>query len=117
MSKQSLANSFRCALNGVGYTFRTQRNMRFHAAAIIAVIGMGWYCGISWVEWAVLALTIGMVLAAEIINTAVEKTVDLITLERMPGAGLAKDLAAGAVLITAAISVIVAALVFLPHLL
>ena len=116
MKKQSWAFSFRCALNGIFYALSTQRNMRVHALMTLVVLGWGWYFSISRLEWVALILTIGMVLTAELINTALEKAVDLITLKRHPLAGLAKDLAAGAVLVTAIIAVIVGVLIFFPYL-
>jgi diacylglycerol kinase len=115
LKRQSLGDSFHCAWNGIRYAFKTQRNMKIHSVAPWGVIALGWYCGIQSWEWAVLVLTMGLVLAAELINTAVEKTVDLYTAKLNPLAGLAKDLAAGAVLVTAIAALIIAGIIFVPY--
>lgn len=113
----TLVSSFRYAFAGIGYCMRSQRNFRIHcvsgaAAAVLAVI-----LGISPTEWAVLALIITMVLAAEMINTVVEAVVDLASPGFHPLAKIAKDAAAGAVLINAIGAVVVGIWLFLPHLL
>ena len=75
------------------------------------------FLGLSWVEWAVLAATVVLVLAAEMTNTMVEALVDLVTVEYHPLAKVAKDVAAGIVLLTAIGSVVVGLFIFLPKLL
>ena len=83
----------------------------------IAVVILGFAVGLSQAEWLAIALSITVVAVAEIINTAVESTVDLVTSEWHPLACKAKDTAAGAVLVAAAGSVAVGLIVFVPHLL
>lgn len=113
----TLARSFRYAFAGLGYCLRTQRNFRIHTLAATLVTVLGVLLGLSWVEWAVLALTVTMVLAAEMVNTVVEAAVDLASPAYHPLAKVAKDVAAGAVLVTALGAVVVGACVFLPHVL
>lgn len=107
---------FRAAVAGIVYCLRTQINMAIHLLAALAVIGAGCYFRIAAWEWVALTITITMVLAAEALNTAVEVTVNLYTKEYHPLARIAKDAAAGAVLITALGAVAVGYLIFGPRL-
>lgn len=109
--------SFKHAYEGIVYTVKTQPNFRFHLLATICAILLGVYFSISKYEWLVLAFTINTVLVAEMINTSIESIVDLITLERRQDAKVAKDVAAGMVLVSAILSVIVACFIFLPKIL
>lgn len=112
-----LRSSFGYAFAGLWWTVKTQRNMRIHLAAAAAVFTLGAVLHLTAVEFAVLALTCTVVLAAEMINTVVEATVDLASPEYHPLAKVAKDVAAGAVLLTAIGAVVVGLLVFVPHVL
>jgi diacylglycerol kinase len=107
-------DSFRFAFAGLAYCFRTQRNFRIHLAIGLLVTLAGIFLGLSWVEWAVVAILVVVVLAAEMVNTMVEALVDLVTQEYHPLAKVAKDVAAGVVLLSAIGSVVVGALIFLP---
>lgn len=91
-------SSIRVALHGWRILFATQRNARIHLIAGVLVLCTHWVLPLNSVEWAVLLLCIGSVLCLEAMNTAVEITVNLVTRERHPLAGQAKDVAAGAVL-------------------
>lgn len=112
--KSGISRSFSCALAGVAYTVKGQRNMKIHCLAAIVSVMMGIGTAISPVEWLILVLTISAVLIAELFNTAVESVVDLVTAEYHDLAKAAKDVAAGAVLIAAASSVIIGSVIFLP---
>ena len=112
--KITLAQAFRFAFCGVGRCASSQRNMRIHLGATALGVVAGLVCGISALEWCAVVLCIGMVCALECVNTAVEATVDLITEKYHPLAKVAKDCAAGAVLIAAMASVVVGLLVFVP---
>jgi diacylglycerol kinase (ATP) len=107
----SLLKSFEHAFDGVWHVLRTQRNARVHFTVAGVVILAGVWLGLDRAEWAILALTIGLVLFAEWFNTTVETMVDLVTEDYHPLAGIAKDVAAGAVLLTALVSVIVGVLI------
>ncbi|MEO8287698.1 MAG: diacylglycerol kinase family protein [Chloroflexota bacterium] len=108
--------SFRFAFAGLAYSFKTQRNFRIHVAIASLAVLAGIILGLSWVEWAVIALLVVLVLAAEMVNTMIESLVDLVTQEYHPLAKVAKDVAAGVVLLTAIGAVVVGVLIFLPKL-
>jgi diacylglycerol kinase len=112
-----LIHSFRHAFAGIDHGLRTQANLRIHLAATICVIIAGLLLQISTVEWAILTVTIMIVMSAELFNTALEATLDRVSLEEHPLAKVGKDVAAGAVLIGAIGSVIVGLLIFGPRLL
>ncbi len=107
--------SFRYAFAGIDHLFRTQRNAQIHVAISIAVVIAGLLFRIERLEWLALILTIMLVLAAEGINTAIEAVVDLASPQRHPLAKIAKDVAAGTVLLSAIGAVIIGMLVFLPR--
>jgi diacylglycerol kinase (ATP) len=108
--------SFRFAFAGIGYTLRTQRNARVHAVVACLVIAAGIYFRISAIEWAIVALTIGTVFSAEMLNTVAELAVDLLTQHYHPMAKVAKDVGAGAVLVAAIAAVGVGVAIFGPRL-
>jgi len=109
--------SFSFAGQGVWHAVRTQRNMRVHLAAAIAAIIVGAVLGIGATQWACLAAAIGLVLVAEMFNTVIEAIIDLQQPNVHPLARVAKDGAAGAVLIAAVASIGVAIAIFVPRLL
>lgn len=94
----------------------TQRNVRIHLTVAAAVVVLGLWLGLSSVQWAVIALTIGFVLVSEMLNTVAETLVDLVSPGYHPLAKIVKDVTAGAVLLTAVISVVVGLLVLGPPL-
>lgn len=106
--------SFKYAINGIKSAFRSEVNMRIHAIIALLVIVCGCFFQISIAEWSLCALCIGLVLAAEMLNTAIENAIDLISPEKHPLAEKAKDAAAGAVLICAIVSAIVGLIIFVP---
>ena len=109
--------SFVYAWNGLVHAIRTQRNARVHAAIGAGAIVLGLELRISPVEFAMVFVAITLVFIAEMFNTVAEACVDLVTTEYHPLAKIAKDVAAGAVLLNAILSVIIGMLVFGPHLL
>jgi diacylglycerol kinase len=109
--------SFSFAGQGVWHVVRTQRNMRVHLLAGAAAVAAGLVLRISAADWACVLLAIGLVLTAETLNTVVEALTDLYTDEYHPLAKIAKDAAAGAVLIASAAALGVGVAVFLPRLL
>jgi len=117
MRSRNLLDSFRYAFAGLSYALRTQRNTRIHLAIAATVVAMGVWLGLSFTDWAVLILTIGFVLVSEMLNTVAETLVDLINPGYHPLAKTIKDVTAGAVLLTALISVIVGLVVLGPPLL
>jgi diacylglycerol kinase (ATP) len=111
-TRPSVIESFNFAIEGVIHVLRTQRNMRLHFAAAVAVIVVAVAVGVSKIELSLLLVSIAFVLVAEMINTAVEGAIDAATTSFDPMAKLAKDIAAGAVLIAAVNAVAVGYLVF-----
>jgi len=98
------------------HVLRTQPNTWIHAAATLGAVVLGLWLGLSRTEWAVLALTIGMVWTAELFNTALEALIDLASPEIHPLAKIGKDVGAAAVLIAAIVSVAVGLVLFGPPL-
>jgi diacylglycerol kinase len=113
----SLVSSFRYAGIGLAHLVRTQRNARIELAIGAAAIALGAWVGLTPSEWAILALTIALVIILEGMNTALELTVDLASPERDPYAKAAKDLSAGMVLVAALASIAVGVALFAPRLL
>jgi diacylglycerol kinase (ATP) len=107
--------SLNCAVEGVLLAARSQRNMRAHILAGVLVVVLAWGGGSSPAEFAVLLLAIGMVIAAEVFNSAIEQVVDLLSPAFSEKARHAKDMAAGAVLVAALAAVFAGVVVFYPH--
>lgn len=104
------------AARGIVYVLRTQRNARVHLMIAGAVVLAGWCFRISATQWAIIAVTSGLVFGAEMFNTVIEMAVDLLTRRQHPMARAAKDVAAGAVLVTAIAAVAVGGAIFGPRL-
>lgn len=111
--KQSLADSFRCGFQGIAFALK-ERNVRIHLSIAVLVVLAGFFFSISVFEWVAVLFAIGGMLSFELMNTAIERTVDLYTTDYHPLAKQAKDIAAGAVLIYAILSVIIGILIFFP---
>ena len=109
---QPLSRSFACAFSGIAQGF-AQRNMRIHLTfAVIAIVACALLrCTVA--EWAIVLVLIGLVIAAELFNTAIEATVDLASPDIHPLAKRAKDIAAGAVLVLAITAVIVGLIIYI----
>jgi diacylglycerol kinase (ATP) len=108
--------SLAAAWAGLVYTVRTQPNAWIELAALGVVCVAGWWLGITALEWALLALTMTLVLALEAVNTALEAVVDLVSPQLHPLAKIAKDAAAGALVFAVLGSIAVAAAIFGPRL-
>ncbi|MEH7384072.1 diacylglycerol kinase family protein [Bacillus sp. JJ1521] len=111
-----LIRSFSYALQGLREAFFSERNLQIHFLFSIIVVICGFLFQITKMEWMVILLLIGGMFSIELMNTSVEKVVDLVTSEFHPLAKKAKDIAAGAVLIFAVISVIIGLIIFVPYL-
>jgi diacylglycerol kinase (ATP) len=112
MKNKTLWDSFRNSWEGIKYAFRTQRNMRIHLSVAIVALLMSWLLNISLRDTAQIIFSISLVLFAEIVNTAIEKTVDLFMSTYHPLAKIAKNVAAGAVLVASINAVIIGILIF-----
>ena len=104
----TILQSFGFALRGIWVVARAERNFQIHLLACVVVTGTAYWLGCTALEWAILLLTMGFVLVAEALNTAIEIVVDLVSPEYHVLAGHAKDAAAGAVLLAAITAVAVA---------
>ena len=112
MKVRKLIDSFNYAIDGIIYALRTQRNMRIHFIVALIILSSCFVYDISKIEFIILAITITMVIAAELVNTAIESAIDLSTNYYHPLAKVAKNTAAGAVLITAINAVLVGYIIF-----
>jgi len=113
MQKQRLAESFNAAIEGFVYVFKSQRNMRLHFLMGLFAFLLGIILNFTYIELMILCLTIAFVLFAEMFNTAIEYTVDLVmSREYHPLARIVKDIGAGAVLLSAMTATIVGYILF-----
>ncbi len=116
MRRINRIESFRYAFAGIWHTFKTQRNAQIHLLIALIIFFLGLLLDLSLTEWAILALTTGFVLAAEMLNTVAEAAMDYATTEFNPQVKIVKDVAAGAVLTAAVTAVIVGLLILGPPL-
>jgi diacylglycerol kinase len=112
MAGHPLWQAFRYAFRGVWHCICGERNMKVHLAAMVVALSLAWWLELSRDEWMLLILTIALVLIAEMFNTALEAVVDLVSPEYDPLAKIAKDVAAGAVLLAALAAVAIGYLLF-----
>ncbi|MBE9038932.1 diacylglycerol kinase family protein [aff. Roholtiella sp. LEGE 12411] len=113
----NLLISFKYAWAGISYSFLTQRNFRIHVSVCALAIALGVFLHLESVEIAIIGITSGLVLALELLNTAIESLVDLTVKQTYHDlAKIAKDCAAGAVLVSSLVAVLVAATLLLPPL-
>ncbi len=111
-----LLKSFSYAIMGIRTAVIQERNLRIHFTVSIIVIGSSFLFSLSRTEWLFVFLAIGGVISLEMVNSALERIVDLVTEDFHPLAKQAKDMAAGAVFFFALIAVIVGIIIFTPHL-
>ena len=109
---KKLIKSFKYAFEGIFTGIKKEQNMKIHMVIMILVIIFGILFKISKIEWIICIALFGLVISMELINTAIENTVDLITKEKNEQAKIAKDVAAGAVLISAIYAIVVGVIVF-----
>jgi diacylglycerol kinase len=107
--------SFGYAINGFRFSLREQLNIKIQIAVAIMVVALAFYFDVSRIEWIVLLLCIALVLSLEMINTALEDMVDLVSPQYNPIAGKIKDIAAASVLLSSIIAAIIGAIVFYPY--
>ena len=111
---KSEIKSFSHAINGIVYAISSEKHLRFHLFAAVLVIAAGLFFAITITEWCILILSIGAVITAELINTALEQLVNLVSPQQNIIAGRVKDVAAGAVLIISIVAAIIGLMVFIP---
>ena len=112
--RKKLRNSFKYAFEGVHRELKEEQNLKIHILIMILVIIAGFTLKLSPMEWIICIILFGFVIALELVNTAIELTVDLAMPEIHPKAKAAKDIAAAAVLVSATCSVIIGLIIFLP---
>lgn len=112
--RKKLRNSFKYAFEGIGEALKTEQNLKIHFFIMIAVITAGLVFKINAMEWIACVILFGLVISLELINTAIETTVDIAMPEKNEKAKLAKDVAAGAVLISAIMAIVVGLIIFVP---
>ena len=111
---KKIINSFKYALEGIWVSLKQERNMKIHLIMAILVVSLGVFLKITKTEWIICVFAISIVIASELFNTAIETIVDMITTEKNEKAKIAKDVAAGAVLINAIGSAIIGIAIFTP---
>lgn len=114
---KKLLKSFKYAFDGIYTGIKEEQNMKIHITIMILVIIFGIMLKISKIEWIICIILFGFVISMELINTAIENTVDLVTKEKNEQAKIAKDVAAGAVLVSAIASAIIGLIIFVPKIL
>jgi diacylglycerol kinase len=112
---QKTMKSFRYATRGIGKVIKTENNAKVHLIATVAVVFLGFFMRISLRDWCWLIVSMAFVWVTEIINTCIEKIVDIVSPEYSSKAGAIKDMAAGAVLIAAIAALLIGCLVFYPY--
>jgi len=114
--KRKFTQSMEHALNGISYVTTHERNFKIEIVLGTLAIILGFLLKVSTIEWLILIITISLVLCLEIINTAIERCVDLITNDYKELAKITKDVSAGAVLVMSMFSVVIGIIIFLPKL-
>ncbi len=114
LSVKRLSKSFSYAAHGFIKSFREEANMKLHILITLVVILSGFLFNVSKMEWIVLIFCIGLVIGAELLNTAIENLVDLVTKEKSNQAALVKDVSASFVLILSIMSAIIGLIIFIP---
>ena len=112
--RESFNKSVSHALDGIEYTINHERNIKIQILFGIVACILGFLLNISIIEWAIIVFVIAMVLSLELVNTSIERAVDLVTKDYSELAKVSKDVAAGAVLIMSLFSVIIGLVIFLP---
>ena len=107
MKNKKLINSFKCAIQGIKQAVKTERNVKIHITIMILVIIAGIVLKINTQEWIICIILFGLVISLELVNSAIEATVDIAMPEINEKAKVAKDVAAGAVLVSAIASAII----------
>jgi diacylglycerol kinase len=108
--------SFKYAINGIINALKYQVNIRIHFSAAVIVTILGFYFRISTTEWIMIILSIGLVISAELFNSAIEELANYVSPQKNKAIGKIKDMAAGAVLVCAIAAAIIGILIFLPKL-
>lgn len=117
MSFKRFLNSIKYSIEGLCYAYKNEQSMWIHAIGSIVIIALGFLLQISFNQWAILIIALVVVLAVELLNTAVEAAVDLVTEEIHPLAKIAKDCGSAAAFVTAMMLVVICLFIFVPKIL
>ncbi len=109
--------SFKNSYDGLAYAYKNEQSMLIHAVCTILAIILGIICHIRLSEWAILFIGLGFIAVSELLNSAIEAVVDLVTLEIHPLAKIAKDCGSAATLIATIVAIIISLFVFGPYIL
>jgi len=110
-------NSINYSMAGLRYAYKNEQSMTIHVSITAAIIILGILLDISRLEWIICIFLLGIIMATELINTALEAVVDLITQDYHPLAKIAKDTASAAVFVFSLVAVIIGGIIFIPHVL
>lgn len=113
--KDPLYRSFGYAFEGIFSCIQKERNMKIHCCAMLLVVAAGVFFRLEPIKWCLCFILFGLVMALELVNTSIEAVVDMVTEEYRPLAKLAKDTAAGAVLIAAIMAAVTGCIIFIPE--
>ena len=108
-------NSFKNSFAGLAYAYRYEQSLWLHAAGTIAAIVLGILLHITFKEWAVIVIALVVVLSNELLNTAIEATVDLVTEEIHPLAKIAKDCGSAATFVSTIMAIIISLFIYIPY--
>ena len=117
LKNKSLINSFKYACMGIKSAIKSERNMKIHVLATLIVTALGFILGLDPLEWVACIFSIVIVISSEMLNTAIETIVDLVSPNINPLAKKTKDIAAGAVLVLAIGALVVGLIIFIPKIL
>lgn len=109
--------SFTYSIDGLKYAYKYEQSMMIHVIATILVIAANIFFQVTGMEWLITIIAIGMVLSAELINTAIEAVVDLVTLEIHPLAKIAKDCGSAATFVLAMMAAVIGCVIYIPYIL
>lgn len=109
-----LVKSFGYALSGIVSCFRSEPNFSIHTVLAVVVLTLSFLCKLSAIEWIAVCFCIALVISMEMLNTAIEKLCNVVQKEVHPAIKKVKDIAAGAVLVSALFSLITGTIIFLP---
>lgn len=107
--------TFKYSMDGLIYAYKNEQSMLIHAIATVFTVVLGFIYSLSLTEWAIVFIALGVILASELINTAIEAAVDLCTLEIHPLAKIAKDCGSAATFVLTLVSIVICLFVFVPH--
>jgi diacylglycerol kinase len=110
--RHSFLKSVRCSFNGLGHALKTERNFKIQVVCAIGILLLGIEAKLSKTEWCILFLTVGFVLCMELVNTCIEKTMDIVHPAHSEKVKVIKDIAAGVVTLASLVAIAVGVLLF-----